>query len=134
MNRAEAAILLGIAAAFDRRTVGRADAEAWATALHDVSLDDAKDAVTAHYAATTDYLMPAHIRAIVTAARSERPDSRTVDAALLVPDADPDDVPAYLEARRAGRYRTDPPALPRRPVRELLGRAFRHTEQTGEQP
>ncbi|MEU5596611.1 hypothetical protein [Streptomyces sp. NPDC020298] len=54
MNAAEAARLLGHAAAFDNRTVGEAAARAWAAALHDIPYDqDAIDAVTAFYGTNT---------------------------------------------------------------------------------
>ncbi|MFK0297225.1 hypothetical protein ACIQU6_43090, partial [Streptomyces sp. NPDC090442] len=40
MTPADAAELLSLCAAFDRRTIGEADAHAWARALHDVPLDE----------------------------------------------------------------------------------------------
>lgn len=54
MNAAEAARLLGHAAAFDNRTVGEAAARAWAAALNDIPYDqDVIDAVTAFYGTNT---------------------------------------------------------------------------------
>jgi hypothetical protein len=54
MNAAEAARLLGHAAAFDNRTVGEAAARAWAIALRDIPLDqDTLDAVAAFYGTNT---------------------------------------------------------------------------------
>jgi hypothetical protein len=70
---AEAAELLSLAAAFDRRTVGKADAMAWAAALHDMPLDpDARAAVARHFAESTAWLTPAHIRSIRHRIRAER--------------------------------------------------------------
>lgn len=72
MNASEAAILLGLAAAYDRRTVGEADARAWADALDDIALEDAQDAVKRHYRTSTEWIMPAHVRKGVAAIARER--------------------------------------------------------------
>ncbi|WP_327047270.1 hypothetical protein OG320_05095 [Microbispora sp. NBC_01189] len=72
MNPSEAAVLLGIAAAFDRRTVGEVDARAWAEALADVALDDARAAVVEHYRESARWLMPADVRTRVKAMRRAR--------------------------------------------------------------
>lgn len=73
MTPADAAELLALAAAFDRRTVGQADAMAWGAALHDVPLDDdARAAVAAHFSESTEWLTPAHIRAIRRRMRDAR--------------------------------------------------------------
>ncbi|WP_405204394.1 hypothetical protein OG795_15295 [[Kitasatospora] papulosa] len=63
MTPADAAELLTLAAAFDRRTVGESDARAWAAALNAMPLDDdARAAVARHYADTDAWLTPAHVR------------------------------------------------------------------------
>lgn len=73
MTLAEAAELLTLAAAFDRRTVGEADARAWAAALHDVPLDlDARAAVARHFAESTEWFTPAHARSMRHRIRAER--------------------------------------------------------------
>lgn len=72
MNDSEAAMLLALAASYDRRTVGVADARAWAAVLADVSLDEGLDAVKAHYGASTEWLMPAHVRHRVKTWREAR--------------------------------------------------------------
>lgn len=72
MNPSEAAELLGVAATFDRRTVGESDAVAWAAALHDITLDDAKRAVVEHYRESREWIMPADVRRRVKAAREAR--------------------------------------------------------------
>lgn len=61
MTRSEAAQLLAIAAGIDQRTIGDADVQAWQMVLHDIPLDAATAALTAHYRATTRRVMPADI-------------------------------------------------------------------------
>lgn len=72
MRPSEAAQVLATASAFDRRTVGQADAEAWAAVLDDVPLADAIGAVKTHYATKRDFIYPADITHIVKAVRAER--------------------------------------------------------------
>lgn len=72
MELAEVALVLTKAAAYDRRTVGEADARAWHEVLGDVELVDALAAVARHYRDSTDWLMPAHLRRLATAHRTER--------------------------------------------------------------
>lgn len=79
MNPSEAAQLLGHAAAFDNRTVGTADARAWAAALHDVPLDpDTLAAVARYYGTPTEkpgdrlWIQPHNVRAHRLAIRRER--------------------------------------------------------------
>ena len=60
MNPTEAAELLGHAAAFDNRNPSAAAAVAWASALHDIPLDnDAKAAVAAYYTTAPQNPVPA---------------------------------------------------------------------------
>lgn len=68
----EAVDLLTAAAAFDRRTVGEADAIAWHAAVGDLTLNDCRAAVVAHYTETTEWLMPAHVRGRVKEIRAKR--------------------------------------------------------------
>jgi hypothetical protein len=63
--------VLGAAAAYDQRTAGRADAEAWARALPDIAPDEAARAVVAWYSRRRDRIMPSDVRALVTAARND---------------------------------------------------------------
>lgn len=79
MNPTEAAELLGHAAAFDNRNPSAAAAVAWASALHDIPLDnDAKAAVAAYYTTApqnpTDrlWILPHHIRTLRSKIRSKR--------------------------------------------------------------
>jgi hypothetical protein len=62
VNRAETARLLAAIAAFNNRTIGEADVEAWQSVLPDVEYADALEAVKRHYAEHTEWLMPAHVR------------------------------------------------------------------------
>jgi hypothetical protein len=72
MTPAEAAILLGGISAFDNRKPDETAAKMWAHALADLRLPDCAEAVTQHFATSTEYLMPAHIRAIVKRIRAQR--------------------------------------------------------------
>ena len=102
MTPAAAADLLALAAAFDRRTIGKADAVAWADALHDLAPADCAEAIRAHFRDSTDYLMPAHVRQGVKRIRADR--IRSANSAIFEPDdANPDDVAAYLAAIRDRR-------------------------------
>jgi hypothetical protein len=68
----EAARVLAKAAAYDRRTVGDAEIMAWLEALSDLDCGDCLDAVGTHYRTSTDWLMPAHVRRIVTEVDRDR--------------------------------------------------------------
>lgn len=72
MTRAEAAELLPILAAYDRRTVGDADVIAWSEALSDVRYADALAAVHGHYRVSSEWLDPARVRRLVAALRGAR--------------------------------------------------------------
>jgi hypothetical protein len=72
MKPSEAAMLLTKIAFFDRRTVGEADARAWAEALDGIGLDDAMAVATQHFQTSSEWLMPIHIINRVKAIRTER--------------------------------------------------------------
>ncbi|MGW0134856.1 zinc finger domain-containing protein [Streptomyces sp. NPDC003299] len=96
MTPADAAELLTLAAAFDRRTVGEADARAWAAALHSVPLDDdARAAVARHYSETDRWLTPAHVIQQRAKIRRER-----LDRANVLYDGNPGETGAESIARR----------------------------------
>lgn len=96
MTPADAAELLTLAASFDRRTVGEADARAWAAALHAIPLDDdARAAVARHYHDTDKWLTPAHVRQQRHTIRAER-----VNASNVVYDGVPGETGAQSIARR----------------------------------
>lgn len=55
VNKAETAELLTFTAAFDQRTIGRADVEAWAIALADVPWDDTTRTAVANFYSSPAY-------------------------------------------------------------------------------
>lgn len=126
MTTAEAARLLTLAAAYDRRTIGEADATAWADALHGLRAADCAEAIRRHYRDSRDWIMPADIRHTVRKLRADR--IRAVPTTALEPaDVDPNDIEAYQEARLTlirsiadGNPPPQPPALPKRNVQALL--------------
>ncbi len=73
-----AATCLAWAAAFDnRKTDSPADRQlqiqAWAEALHDLTTpEDARRAITEHYAESTEWLKPAHVNRLTARYRKER--------------------------------------------------------------
>lgn len=127
MNPSDTAAALARAAAFDRRTVGEVEARAWAEAMPaDYTLPEVIAAIVAHYTASTDFLMPAHVVKIVKADRAAKRQAITASNYNAVPDADPDDVPAYLEALRQARLvdRSPRVGVPARPVAQLIAAAL----------
>lgn len=80
MTPAETARVLAKAAAFDARTIGEADVLAWHEAIGDLAFADSLEAVTLHYRATGDRLMPADVRDHAKRIRMER-----IEAAPLCP-------------------------------------------------
>ncbi|MES9554806.1 MULTISPECIES: hypothetical protein [unclassified Streptomyces] len=97
MTPADAAELLTLAAAFDRRTVGEADSRAWAAALHQTPYDDdARAAVARHYSETDRWLTPAHVRQQRATIRRER----VAAAPAVVYDGHPGETGAESIARR----------------------------------
>lgn len=72
MNLPETAKLLTAAAAFDQRTIGKADVAAWQQALKDVRYADAELALFEHYRGTRDRVMPFDILDGVKTIRSNR--------------------------------------------------------------
>jgi hypothetical protein len=86
MTPAEAATLLTVAAAFDNRKPDEAAAQAWALALDGLPFLDCRDAIVAHYRTSTDWLMPAVVRATVRKVR----DKRLADAGDLTPPPSPE--------------------------------------------
>lgn len=102
MNPADAAEVLGVAAAFDRRTVGRADAEAWADTLNGVRLEDAMQAVKNHYASSREFIYPSDVLAIVKTIRQERVRAAgDLTARIPLAISSMEDGPEQQEAERA---------------------------------
>lgn len=72
MNLVEASRLLAKVSGNDGRQVGESTVLAWQETLADVPYPDAMAAVSVHYRESTDFLMPAHLVALVTRLRTER--------------------------------------------------------------
>lgn len=122
MQKSQTARLLGKAALVDNRTIDQMTIEAWHEIVGHLDYDDALAALLKHRTESTDYLMPAHIVAGVKAIRKQRADHGT--AAEGIPDADPDDVPAYLAALRANRMRAlNGQDMRTRPIAQLVAQA-----------
>lgn len=101
MLRSQTALLLAKAQLVDNRTVDEYVIEAWYEVVAGLDYDDAMSALTEHRRTSTEYLTPAHIVDGVRAIRKARLDRGT--NAEGIPDADPDDVTAYLAALRERR-------------------------------
>jgi hypothetical protein len=129
VNKSETALLLGLAAAYDRRTIGEADVEAWHDVLNDISFSDAKAAVKNHYRTNNDWIMPATIRAAVRKIRAERLEKAS--PLSPPPDLTPSETVTWLRrTRRAIADGTfEPPALDLKP-RDMaqLESTFRRVE------
>jgi hypothetical protein len=116
MTRAEIAELLSMCAAFDRRTVGRADVAAWQQVLGDLDAADARQAVAEYYADHRDWIMPADIRQRVRAIRTAR-----ITAAHPVYDGNPEETGAQSAAAiRALTAAAASGLAPARPIRAAL--------------
>lgn len=127
MTPAQTAELLAFCAAFDRRTVGKADVLAWQTVLGNLDPDAARQAVTQHYTTETRWIMPADIRAAVLANRRDRLDRHTEAEPPPGDTGDHAYRPALLAERRAvasGHTQPKPvPALPPGQTSETPSRA-----------
>jgi hypothetical protein len=63
MEKSQVALLLGLAAAFDQRTTGESDVEAWHLVLGDLEYGTCRKAIIQYYKdAPAKRVMPAHIR------------------------------------------------------------------------
>jgi hypothetical protein len=93
MTPAEAAALLGVAAAFDNRKPDADAAQAWSRTLDGLRFQDCRDAIIGHYKRTNDWLMPSHVIAEVKRIRHKR-----------VMEFGPIDPPASLDPSDTGAY------------------------------
>ncbi len=126
-------------ATYDQRKVGESDIAAWSMIIGKFAYEDARDAVAAHYAATDERIMPAHIARFVKARQEDLRQRPAPDKSMAesiegdIPDADPDDVQGYIRALREGRTRPydDGTAKPRN-LRALLSRVLPIPPGSGE--
>jgi len=77
LSKSETAKLLAFCAAYDQRTIGKSDVEAWTEALDspwvpDIDLDEAQGAVVAHYRETSQRVNVADVLKRVKADRADR--------------------------------------------------------------
>lgn len=75
MNRNEIVDLLSIVTVYDGRTIGEADVAAWGDAAQRGrwTFEQAQDAVKAHYAESTQWLMPGHVTDRIKVQRRDPP-------------------------------------------------------------
>jgi hypothetical protein len=75
MSKSDVALLLAAIAAYDQRTIGEADVEAWHAAAQYAKWDTegARLAVVAHYAETRQRIMPADVTVGIRATRPSSP-------------------------------------------------------------
>jgi hypothetical protein len=78
--------LLTTCAAYDRRTIGKADAVAWHAVVRDLPFDLAQEAVFAHYSESREWIMPADVRTRVKRKQRDEADRGRIRQ-LLDPDA-----------------------------------------------
>ncbi|PSJ29574.1 hypothetical protein B7P34_06815 [Streptosporangium nondiastaticum] len=101
--------------------------DAWHDVLAPYNLADARAAVIALVDSGKAFVAVGEITAKVRELRAGR--SRHIHGPGQhpeIPDADPDDIPAYLAAVRAQRIRAADPTTRRRPLAELLAATGRH--------
>lgn len=72
MNYGDTARLLATISTIDNRRLDETTVQAWHGVLGDLDIDECMEAVRRHFAKSTDWLMPAHIRATVAAIREQR--------------------------------------------------------------
>lgn len=78
MNRNQTADLLSAIAAFDQRTVGETDVEAWFAALGRMKFADAIAAVIEHHKTSADRIKPFHVLDIARRAANDRVERASV--------------------------------------------------------
>lgn len=76
MTPEDAGRILAVSAAYDQRTVGKADILAWTRALDGLDPDACVEAVHAHHRDSTDRLMPARVRQLVMIQRRRAVEAR----------------------------------------------------------
>lgn len=97
MNLAETHDLLVFVAMFDNRRFDDANVAAWQLILADLPSVECHTAVSRHFATSTEYLMPAHIRTLVKVIRDEQ---RPKSAPIALPSRFEPDVERNLRIKR----------------------------------
>lgn len=127
MTPQETGQVLALCAAYDSRTVGRADILAWHDVIGDVAYTDAMQAVKDHYRDHRERITVADIRDCVRAMRLARVEN--IEDVDLVRDIDPDDPhwTRILQARRRavldGTPLEEAKAIPARQALRAIGAA-----------
>lgn len=130
MTKAETARLLTLIAAFDRRTIGETDVEAWHLIVSDLDPEDCADAVRQHYATSRDWLMPADVRTFAVNAARRREGQRRL--AALEAEIAAENPPAELHSRPVAALtigKSIPADDPVRQERRALLRQAAHARQ-----
>lgn len=119
MNREEVRELLTEASAIDGRPFTETMVMAWHKILRDLRPEQAMAALENHFATSDRRLMPAHIVEGVKEVRAQLMGGfQDAGQSLEVPDANPDDVGAYLLAVKSQRMRAGDGE--QRPVKALV--------------
>lgn len=71
MNKIETSKLLALASLVDNRTITPETVSMWHSILYDITFEEASDAMTEHFRTNPAYLMPVHLRTIVSEAEFE---------------------------------------------------------------
>lgn len=137
MSPDEVLDLLTLIAVRDNRTVGRTTAIVWHEDIGDLNFTDCREAVARHFRESTEWLMPATVRRLVKALRSER-----LEGFQYVPVEGDDNTAVYLRNLREQRaavadgLREPAPALPAgkpraRELEAMLAEAFPRPSSDG---
>lgn len=128
MTKTEVAQLLTLISAFDKRTVGQGDVEAWHLIVKDLEPDDCAAAVEHHYKTSRDWLMPADVRSFALAAARTRAGQAArakIDAEIAAENPTAELRERPVAALTVGR--TIPVGDPERVERRAALRAAAHT-------
>ena len=137
MNLTQTADLLTLAAKYDNRRFDDATVVAWREILADLPYTDCRSALVSHFATSTDYLMPVHVRTgalEVDRDRRRRDREQREAAEQLAIEADPtrydrsDEVRALLAELRDSLPDGDPDALRRSEWLDVDRRRAREVE------
>lgn len=113
MTPEQTVTVLAKCAAFDRRTVGRADVLAWHEVLSDLDFAVALEAVKRWYTNNRDWIMPSDVRALAVEIRRERHrdalDAPPTDTGPLTDRSA--EIQAFIAGVRSSLPKGDPGAL-----------------------